>query len=1120
MLIRKHLSEWTALSLTFSISLSYNRLMGAEQGEEIVPRTFKTERLIVYRSSSIVEVLLNALEMIENEVEAYQENGSGYSLSSFDAIELQMGNYKPLRGGCHISLPKWIIKTKSCDNSRSRRGSVDCFRRAVTRLNFPNARKPFDFSRVNFPTAFRDIDRFERDNDEFRVNVYGLEDGRTIYPLRIAKDLHCGYIIDLLLLTAGGGDRDSKFNHFVRIYEFESLVKRQLTKSEKPLLICRRCFSYFVDIKDERNKGVKITKEERLSNHYKFGCLETPALASCPQVGDNMLYFTQHKFKNRLPFVVYCDFESALTKIHTCNPSLSVPFTNRQQSHDILAYCIYVKSDVHSAGGRQDPLFNVALTYVGEDAAFRFLETLFAIAQKVEELYSLNTWVEPTPEEWEKYYLAKVCHYCHEPFNDEFKSLSKVLDHCHLSGQFLGPAHSKCNLQARVPDFLPILFHNSSFYDLKFIVRELGKFEGDIKVIPSNGETFISLSKQVNCADGKRYIWLRFLDSCRFLQSSLDSLVKTLDTSNFPILSQFYDGRKLELLKRKGCFPYEWLDSIERLKETKLPPIDEFYSSLTESGVTDADYAHAQDVWSTFQLKTMEEYMVLYLKTDTYLLSEVMEQFRSEFLNSEYQLDPVYFYTLPGFSFASMLKISNIKLELLTDIDMYSMIRSGIRGGLTQVNIRHASADAGKSAISYLDAVNLYGQSSTDKLPMTDFQWVDNPSEFPILSADEDGEYGYFAEVDIDIPDHLHETLDEYPPLPLKEIPPGSKFPKLISTLNNKRNYVIHYRLLKFVVLNLGCELRKIHRLLRFKQSAWLASFININNEKRKIADSEFKKSLFKKFNNSNFGKTIEDVTKRVIVDLVCDKKKSQKLLSSSRYLSATVISENLVAYYRKPTKCVLNKPIYAGAAILDLAKLTMLRFHYSIMKPHYGPRLSLIYTDTDSLIYSILLRANPEDRGDWRIEANEFLGDEFDFSNLPPSHPAYSLVNKGRLGKFKDEAAGRCIEEIVALRPKAYAFKIGGEEFKKAKGVGRQAVKKRLTFQDYKETLLGGKVKYLAYSSIRSYRQHLYTVLINKKALSSFDDKRVVQEDNIRTLAYGNCKLTKNDSHLDSESE
>jgi hypothetical protein len=185
---------------------------------------------------------------------------------------------------------------------------------------------------------------------------------------------------------------------------------------------------------------------------------------------------------------------------------------------------------------------------------------------------------------------------------------------------------------------------------------------------------------------------LRFLDSFKFMASSLDKLTKGLgkdDFKNLNLMTSHYTREQQEMLKRKGVYPYEYMDGFDKLEETNLPPKSRFFSSLTNENISDADYGRAQNVWNTFSMKTMRDYHDLYLKTDVLLLADVMENFR-KVCRTNYGLDPLWYYTAPGLAWDATLKLTKVKLELISDPDMYLLIERGIRGGISTITKRHA----------------------------------------------------------------------------------------------------------------------------------------------------------------------------------------------------------------------------------------------------------------------------------------------------------------------------------------------------------------------------------------------------------------------------------------------
>jgi len=162
-------------------------------------------------------------------------------------------------------------------------------------------------------------------------------------------------------------------------------------------------------------------------------------------------------------------------------------------------------------------------------------------------------------------------------------------------------------------------------------------------------------------------------------------LIKSLSSDQCKNLKKFYPNeRQFNLLRRKGNYPYDWVDSIDKIAQTSLPSKDAFYSRLKGEGITDEDCKHARDVWDEFEMKTFREYHELYNKTDVLLLADVFQNFRHVCLEN-YGLDPTWYYTSPGLSWDAMLKCTKIKLELLSDHDILFFIKKGLHGGISMV---------------------------------------------------------------------------------------------------------------------------------------------------------------------------------------------------------------------------------------------------------------------------------------------------------------------------------------------------------------------------------------------------------------------------------------------------
>ena len=287
-----------------------------------------------------------------------------------------------------------------------------------------------------------------------------------------------------------------------------------------------------------------------------------------------------------------------------------------------------------------------------------------------------------------------------------------------------------------------MLFHNLQGYDSHLFIKQLAKVSGDLSCIPSTEEKYISFSKKIVVDEyfsrkmGKlipKKFEIRFIDSFKFLQTSVANLVSNLQPSDFKNLNRVIKNNT-SLLTRKGVYPYDYVSSINKLKETKLPSKDEFYSKLYDEEISEEDFQHAINVWNAFNCQTLQDYHDLYLKTDVLLLADVFENFRKTCLK-HYKLDPCHYHTAPGLAWDACLKETKQNLQLLKDYDMLMMFEQGIRGGISHISKRYATAnnkymkdfDESKpsSFIQYLDANNLYGWAMSQKLPTHGFKWID-----------------------------------------------------------------------------------------------------------------------------------------------------------------------------------------------------------------------------------------------------------------------------------------------------------------------------------------------------------------------------------------------------------
>ncbi|XP_025206925.1 uncharacterized protein LOC112602817 [Melanaphis sacchari] len=681
------------IKFNLKLEATYNRSNVPNSSEN---RAFKTSAVEVFSESNIPEIIERAYIKLLVEEEAYTSRGSGFTLESIDGLLLTVYKYTPMDGSSYIPLPAYIDKKKGTINPQN--SDQECFKWAILARyvtgpsvyrigeNYRQHEDKHNFNGISFPTPLSDVQKFEYNNPTVSVNVYGLDKKfqpprkyptYEVYPLRVVDEEKANHF-DLLLVA------DESGSHYIYISNLSRLIRSQKTGHKESVVFCKRCFTSF----DNQRYKYKLNGRDALTQHKLICGAHKPILPVMPKEGE-CLQFEAWRNTQRHPIVIYADFETILMKMDDKNEGN----TKIMHRHEAMSYGLIVKAsdDVPLELMEEHEITTEPVIYRGSesktDVAKHFIETVTELTIKIEKLLKTNKPIVFTDEQRQSHNACTACNLCKTTFTYDNH---KVADHCHLSGKYRQALCNTCNLKLQAPKFVPIFFHNLSNYDAHLIVTELGHDTQAINVIPNSEEKYISFSKYVS-----NTFSMRFIDTFRFMASSLSSLSKNLVTpglENFRETAKVFNKVDMSLVTRKGVYPYEYTDSWSRLDEERLPRKSDFYSTLNESGIKEEEYTHAKEVWDHFGCKTLGEYSDLYLKIDVLLLADVFENFRDVCIKT-YNLDAVYYFTAPGLSFDAMLKFTRKKLELLSDYDMLLMYENGIRGGLVQASMRHAKAN-------------------------------------------------------------------------------------------------------------------------------------------------------------------------------------------------------------------------------------------------------------------------------------------------------------------------------------------------------------------------------------------------------------------------------------------
>ena len=421
-------------------------------------------------------------------------------------------------------------------------------------------------------------------------------------------------------------------------------------------------------------------------------------------------------------------------------------------------------------------------------------------------------------------------------------------------------------------------------------------------------------------------------------------------------------------------------------------------------------------------------------------------------------------------------------------------------------------------------------------MPIGDYVWMER-SDFEIVDwskFDESAVNGHILEVDLEYPESLHLSHNGLPLAPHRmniseaDISPFSKecllklkgatrhkSKKLVSSFLPRKNYVVHAANLA-LYLELGMKLTRVHRVLTFRQSNFLKNYIDFCTKKRAASKSEFRKSVFKLFSNSNYGKFIENKRNHMTCEIVQDKREFEKLVANPRYSNHKVISvSGIVAVFLKQKRIFMNQAWAIGFTILERSKSIIYSDFYKRILPALGPGCTAIFTDTDSLCL--------------RIQGNETmsqvldkLAGVMDYSNYDKSHPRYSVARANQLGYWKDEMRGSAILEFVGLASKTYSMRVSLETDgsvgdaectqSKCKGVGKGFCR-RIPFAEYKKCVTAIDKHRVDQYSIQSRDHVIRTMKYDRLCFSSFDDKRWILSCGIHSVPYGSYVIGLADS-------
>ena len=532
---------------------------------EQVSLAFNSRMMTVYSLNNKNEIVTAMIEHIAQQIENPALRNSKFVFDRVLHMDIDFHRLNFTRGSSYVPLPGWLTKKKAIINPKN--SDMECFKWAVIAAmkweeigNNPERvsklrryEGDFDWSDIEFPVSFRDINKFER-NNEIGVNILAVENKKKIY-IRKGKDYD--RIINLMLMT---DVENPNRKHYVAVKLLSRLLLKQNSKHKEAQHFCTNCLNGFES---------EIIRDE----HYEY-CRSKDSVRVEMPTKNPIVKYADGQYQFKVPFVIYADFESILVPVSGApyNPEMSSTrgINGVVNLHQPSGWCMYSK---FAYGKVTNPLKQ----YRGRDCVSKFCETIMTEAKRLYESAPKKPMDKLTKEQNVEFVTAKECYICFKKVSPKDR---KVRDHCHYTGKYRGAAHSSCNLRYRIPDYIPVVFHNLAGYDVHLFIKELAKHTTKKGVIAKNTENSISFSVKVEVDkfidkagktvlnEKSKEIELRFIDSFKFMSSSLDSLVNILAKGGHEFWGfEKRSPKQKELLIRKGVYPFEYMDSWDKFEE-------------------------------------------------------------------------------------------------------------------------------------------------------------------------------------------------------------------------------------------------------------------------------------------------------------------------------------------------------------------------------------------------------------------------------------------------------------------------------------------------------------------------------------------------------------------------
>lgn len=677
--------------------------------------------------------------------------------------------------------------------------------------------------------------------------------------------------------------------------------------------------------------------------------------------------------------------------------------------------------------------------YVGPDAMDAYLNLVFSLADLLSDYIKHEHLPIPnmTTEEKQVFDSKTHCEVCLQPFTTRNP---KTRHHSHHIRNY--PVQAVCqrdNLQIKAKSYIPMISHTHQKLGNHMILQNIrAKHNKQIFIVPKSNESFMSIT-----FDKK----LRLVDGRSLLDFPLQDLIKMrVEMDDMTTIQPFYEELPAEVLHTPFYFPHLWFDSMEKLRESKLPSYKEYVDVLVEHEVGELDYRKMQQMYTLTNCSSFKDFCLLYLKTRVLQLGAVMEEFGKWGLDT-FQLSPLQEISLAGYGLTLATFHANAPFEIPTDPDIVQRILKNIRGGISHLSQRVVTAncerlgfqnvkDDERCEILIADFNSLYQYCMLQPLPFKNYKML-SPEEMvkvDIYSLKQDQGFGYVFFVDLECPKEIMEKTADFPlcatkhllnhkfmaengNLLNKECFPSSNqdmgVHQLILSQLPKIDQGIYYKNLQ-MYLRHGLRITKIHAILQFEEKPYLHGFISKNLNIRRTSESKLYQKISKGLGNNIFGKFLS-VGNTTNVEIINTYPQAIRSFRKHNFKDVRIVSSDLTIGYFDKSAMYIDKNILLSFVVLELSKLKLYEVIYDVLKPKFGSRMYVCAVETDNFVIRV---SDPH---------KTFLDDLadirhiFDFSTLPPHHPLYDKSRAQEPGLLKIEHPYAL--QFVGIRPKLYSI-------------------------------------------------------------------------------------------------